>query len=113
MKISLSKYVQEGCELPKFYGIAYWEYWRNYAVAYPVPINLVVRFGRWAWHELIKFRPTELDKMLRKAYDTGSSEGRLTMRALDGGCTHAYTHGDQPDDYNFCPWCGGKHRRRQ
>lgn len=88
MKISLRQYVQEGCELPKFYGIAYWEYWRNYAVAYPVPVNLVVCFGRWAWHELIKLRPTELDKMLRKAYDTGLSEGRLTKRTPDKMVRH-------------------------
>jgi hypothetical protein len=38
---------------------------------------------------------------------------RLTKRALDVDCTHAYTHDTQPADYKFCPWCGGQHRQRQ
>jgi len=36
----------------------------------------------------------------------------LTPRALDAGCSHAYSHGSQPADYIFCPWCGGEHQRQ-
>ena len=61
----------------KAYGIAYFDFMRRYAIAYPVPINLVVRFGRWIWHELIRHRPTKLDKMLQDAYIAGRLKGML------------------------------------
>ena len=35
-----------------------------------------------------------------------------TKRALDAGCSHAYSHGSQPADYIFCPWCGVEHQRQ-
>ena len=72
----ISRVVLEAQELPRFYGIAYWEYASDHAVAYPVPINLVVRFGRWLWHELIRHRPTKLDYMLRDAYRRGWARRR-------------------------------------
>ncbi len=73
-KIFAAKKVFEGEMYPPFYGIAYVEYYANYAVAYPVPINLIVRFGRWLWHESIRWRPTKLDEMLRKAYRQGRED---------------------------------------
>ena len=39
-------------------------------------------------------------------------EVRPTRRALDAGCSHAYSHGSQPADYIFCPWCGVEHQRQ-
>jgi len=75
-KMRISKRVPQGVEVPRFYGIAYWDYWSDYGVCYPVPLNLMVRIGRWAWHESIRFRPTKLDKMMRKAYETGIAFGR-------------------------------------
>lgn len=26
---------------------------------------------------------------------------------LDENCEHVYAHPDLPQDYKFCPWCGG------
>jgi hypothetical protein len=72
MKISRNVYVGE--MLPKFYGIAYLDYQRDYAFAYPVPINLIVRFGRWLWYEIVRYRPMKLDKLLHEAYEKGRSE---------------------------------------
>lgn len=35
----------------------------------------------------------------------------LSDRPLDSQCRNFETHKDQPRDYEFCPWCGGKHNR--
>lgn len=60
--------------IPFWYGVAYWEYDSYHAVAYPIPINLIVRFFRNLYHKLIEYRPTELDKKLRKAYEDGHND---------------------------------------
>lgn len=70
----LSKKVKQWEVLPRYYGIAYWDYHSISAVAYPVPLNLIVRFFRWLWHESVKLRPTELDKLLRDAYEEGHKD---------------------------------------
>ena len=76
MKLEIPYYkiaqkVNPGEVLPRFYGVAYWEYHRAYLIAYPVPINLIVRFGRWLWHELVRHRPTKFDELLKSAYQAG------------------------------------------
>lgn len=43
--------LKEGECIPRGYGIAYWEYDRNVAIAYPVPFNKIagVLIQFWVW----------------------------------------------------------------
>jgi hypothetical protein len=69
--MKISKRVQPGEEIPSGYGIAYHDYYFPYAIAYPIPLNLIVRFLRWLWHETIRLRRTKFDEMLTEAYRKG------------------------------------------
>lgn len=51
--------VDEGYEFPKYYGLAYYRPESCHAVAYPVPLNLLVAVVRWAWL-WVRFRATRL-----------------------------------------------------
>ncbi len=51
--LTLQKMMMEGEMVPRGYGIAYWDSMMGYtAIAYPVPLNLIVRAGRWIWYWL-------------------------------------------------------------
>lgn len=73
--MKLQKIVNQGEVIPKFYGIAYIDYMRDYAIAYPVPLNLFICFSRWLWHELTRLRKSKLDEMLTNAHRRGFYEG--------------------------------------
>jgi hypothetical protein len=74
MRISAKKLVHAKYQLPFGFGVAYWEYDRPEAVCYPIPFHLIVRFFRWGYHQLVLYRPTKLDGMLREAYDRGHND---------------------------------------
>ncbi len=77
MIISMEKFVDQGEEWPRFYGLAYWS--PNYfAVCYPVPINLIVRLWHkieWWHHKYIK-RGDWLESPFHEAFACGLKEGR-------------------------------------
>ena len=73
--ISIRKEIRLGEILPPFYGAAYLLYYCDKVVAYPVPINIIVRFFRFIWYELIKLRPLEIDNIKYESYHTGYAEG--------------------------------------
>lgn len=59
---------REGDVLPSFfYGLAYFDYVRDFAVFMPIPINYVVRLGKRIKHKWDKFRsrPSWVDKQVR------------------------------------------------
>lgn len=59
---------REGDVLPSFfYGLAYFDYVRDFAVFMPIPINYVVRLGKRIKHKWGKFRsrPSWVDKQVR------------------------------------------------
>lgn len=64
--------VSESCESPKFYGLAYWDFMRRYAVCYPIPLNWVVWIGRELWFR-IKSTPMGIEE---KSYKLGIEKGR-------------------------------------
>jgi len=71
----MKKFIKEGDQIPTGYGIAYLELDRLGAIAYPIPLNLIVSGLRklWLWamygHKLYEDGYT-------KGYETGESEGR-------------------------------------
>jgi len=52
MKIHFKKYMGEGFEYPKFYGVAYFIQREHAAVCFPIPFNYVVAFWRWLWYAI-------------------------------------------------------------
>lgn len=71
----MKRYVEEGEVLPKGYGIAYYEGMNQRYVAYPVPINHLVRVARDLWYWLVKYRPSKIDKILAEEFNRGHSVG--------------------------------------
>ena len=69
--IKLQKKANPGEYIPWGYGIAYWDYCTFHAIAYPVPINLLVRWSRNLWQALTLHRPSKIDEELQKAYQKG------------------------------------------
>ena len=68
----MKKVIREGEMIPKYYGVAYLEIDRLVAVAYPIPLNIVVGFIRkiWEWLRV----PKGLYE--KQGYQKGYSEGR-------------------------------------
>lgn len=62
--------------LPRFYGVAYTEYERPVAIAYPVPLNLLVRAMRWLWWKLVSYKPARWEEELNSVYFQGYEAGR-------------------------------------
>jgi len=71
---NIKKYFREGERIPKGYGIAYFEFDRLEAVAYPIPLNMIVGFGRKIWFGMKggDWVRTGYDK----AYNKGICDGR-------------------------------------
>jgi hypothetical protein len=90
--MTLKQIVKEGEELPRFYGIAYFDYMRRQGVAYPVPLNLVVNTARNWWFALTKWRPSRFELELsmltgmkyREGYNAGYADALLTLDGLIG-----------------------------
>ena len=50
--LTLERFVMEGEQLPRFYGHAYHEVFNDTRVAYPIPLNLIVRAWKWAYYKV-------------------------------------------------------------
>lgn len=69
--------VANGTMLPRWYGFSYYEPHMDSQVAYPIPFNLFVRWGRdFAW-----FIKRGKKDALAEAYDRGYGDG--CRRALE------------------------------
>jgi len=82
----LKKKVFFGQEMPKFYGIAYYNHAACYAICYPIPINILVRFWREKIWLRIKygFFKSGFDKAYRQGYEDGWHAGvKNVMTNLD------------------------------
>jgi hypothetical protein len=72
--------------MPSWYGLAYYEPYRDEQVCYPIPFNLVVRWARdLAW--LVK---RGKKSALSEAYERGYKEGSQAQydRGFDAGSRH-------------------------
>lgn len=49
MAVTLQKYISAGQTYPKWYGVAWIDYCANRAVCYPIPLNILIRAGRFLW----------------------------------------------------------------
>jgi hypothetical protein len=68
----------EGEEMPRFYGLAYYDSSR--AVCYPIPLNLIINYGRKLWYRIKAPSLSEMERKLREAYLEGRSEGIRFMK---------------------------------
>lgn len=61
--------------IPKYYGVAYLEMNRLVAIAYPIPLNILVGFFRkvWFWFKAPK-------QLFKNGYDKGYLEGKEAGR---------------------------------
>lgn len=46
ISFAIKKRISEGAIIPKWYGIAYYDWQTDYAVCYPIPFNLLVTLYR-------------------------------------------------------------------
>lgn len=75
------KFRADGGELPRFYGLAYYQYDMDMSVCYPVPLHLVVRLWHWIafiWLRKIKFVDwvhTPFEQAYRNGKRDGYNEG--------------------------------------
>ena len=68
-----------GVMLPKWYGIAYFQYDVRRVVLYVIPLNLLVRFARkvyWRFYRWVKWDEWEME--IRDAYGRGYNDGNET-----------------------------------
>ena len=72
--MEIKKLVREGEQLPKYYGVAYYEDYARVAVCYPLFINIVVYY----WHEFI-YKVSSFGKPDKAflEYQRGRSDGYL------------------------------------
>ena len=88
VKLTLKKIVPEAEPYPRFYGKAYYDWGKGYMferVAYPVPLNLVIRYARTLrlWIEIrIRFpKPSWADAKIGEAYLKGRDIGANSYEA--------------------------------
>lgn len=85
VRLTLKKIIHEGEAVPRFYGFGYIDWPRLEKTAYPVPLNLFVRYGRalWYWLEYLlrARRATWIDRKLGEAYHKGMDAGRESYQA--------------------------------
>lgn len=74
------KQIKAGERMPKFYGLAYWDYNMDIAICYPIPLNL---FSRWLYdltfwlkNPSYKDRRYKYDTIFHKGYNKGYWAGR-------------------------------------
>ena len=86
--------VDEGVELPRFYGVAWTESWRRQAVCALMPFCFVLRFAYWLyWGVAIHwFRAGSLEARLEKrlnCFHVGSVERALAWQTSRGALISA------------------------
>lgn len=52
MRWSRLRYLLEGEQIPRFYGVAWQEPWRASVVIFPIPLNWIARWGWLFWGRL-------------------------------------------------------------
>jgi hypothetical protein len=87
-RFGLRRLVKEGEMIPSGFGVAYRDWLNHWAVAYPIPLNLLVRAGRAIWHKLKSPRWLRLmtDRIYKKGLRVETSQGHpaMTKVYLDG-----------------------------
>lgn len=75
------KFVSSGEIVPRCYGLAYQCWDRRGAMAYPIPINLLVRWGRnLHWWLMCTITPSWADQQRLTWYKLGLEAGRAEYR---------------------------------
>jgi hypothetical protein len=89
----LVKYSKNGELLPRFYGVAWFDWLTNRAVSLPLGINVLVAVGRSAYFS-IKHAGRIVMANPRDAYAQGLRDGRATTDCarLDIQPTHPWPH---------------------
>jgi len=78
MKLKLRKPIyelEEGGLLPRGFGIAYYEYYSNHVICYPIPLNLFINWGRKLYYKIIGPSIPDIEKRLHRAYTKGVKAG--------------------------------------
>ena len=78
----LRKEVYHGEIIPKYYGIAWREFHRDVAVAYPIPFNIAFSCIRDVYIWFMHGRNGWLDKKLDASYNIGYDKGYKSAKAL-------------------------------
>ena len=80
-RVPLRKTVEEGEWRPAWYGVAYFDYATNYAVCYPIPLNIVVRVYRIVQYFLLWLLGTApwLKDPWKRTYERGRMDGKEEM----------------------------------
>ena len=76
----LERVVREGEMIPRGYGLAYRDFATNHLIAYPVPLNWLVRASRGLRYKLKVPRggwEKELQQITRKAHDEGRGDALI------------------------------------
>ena len=71
--------IAEGYVIPWWCGIAYYSPCSDHSICYPIPINLIVRFGRSAWWAMKSGKSDALSK----AYNAGRKSGATDLRSYE------------------------------
>jgi hypothetical protein len=61
--------------IPRGYGVAYYDYTRAQGVAYPIPLNLLIRGYRKLEQWVKVYTPSQRDKDLAAAANKGFQQG--------------------------------------
>jgi|GEM_PF-6171247 hypothetical protein len=75
----IQRIVREGELMPRFYGIAWRNYFRREAVCFPVPLNVILAFARQAYL-WIRLGHVEVSSDPRSAYEQGRREAQQSGR---------------------------------
>jgi len=70
--VSIRRIVGEGEEIPTGYGIAYFDFWKQGLVCYPIPLNILIRSLRILrlWSVSVGY-PSKWERSLLAAYFLG------------------------------------------
>ena len=66
----------QGEMLPKWYGVAFYDYMQRTAICYPIPLNLIVRFIDNIWWRIKQPHISDREADLMAAYSKGRMDGR-------------------------------------
>lgn len=85
--------IPEACEVPEFYGVAYYDPMRRVVHAYPVPFHWVVRYGRQFWY-WVRFAGVNdrWSREINKAYRQGREDQKQAL--LDALDSLRHSHKD-------------------
>lgn len=80
--MNIRREVLQGSRIPPWHRIAYRDFFRDCAVAYPIGLHIVVKLCRRVWEWSYRYRPSRLEQMLadiRKfSYREGHVDGYIT-----------------------------------